>query len=206
MKSGTSWATWVIPSIAVFLAVAAVPAGAQQGAPAEANPPAESVAVPPGYVIGIDDDLSIRFWRDTGLSADVTVRPDGKISLPLLDDVPAEGYTPEQLRDVLAKAATKFIADPSVSVLVRAIRSRKVYVLGEVARPGVVPLNREMNVLQLIAEVGGLAEWANKDDIVVMRQEAGKQRRYRFNYDEVIRGRNPDQNIVLKPGDTVIVR
>lgn len=182
------------------------PAATAQGTEKDGATPPQSVPVPAGYVIGIDDDLAIRFWKDAGLSADVTVRPDGKISVPLLDDIQAEGYSPEQLRNELAKAATKYIADPSVTVIVRAIRSRKVYVLGEVAKPGVVQINTDMNVLQLIATVGGLTEWADKSNIAIVRQEAGKERRYRFNYEDVIRGRGLDQNIQLKPGDTVIVR
>ena len=167
---------------------------------------ATSAPLPAGYVIGVDDDLSIRFWKDTELSADVTVRPDGKVSLPLLNDVQADGYTPEELNVHLSKAAAKFIADPSVTVIVRAIRSRKVYVIGEVSKPGIVPLNTEMNVLQLIAAVGGLLEYADRDNIVIVRKDNGRELRLRFNYDDVIRGKNLKQNISLQPCDFVIVR
>jgi polysaccharide biosynthesis/export protein len=174
-----------------------------QGAQTDAA--ASGVSVPRGYVIGQDDDLSVKFWRETDLSADVTVRPDGKISLPLLNDVQAEGYTPEALNELIAKAASKFISDPSVTVIVKAIRSRKVYVIGEVGKPGAVPLNGDMNVLQLIATVGGLLEYADKDNIVIVRLESGKEHRLKFAYGDVIRGKNLKQNILLKPGDTLIV-
>lgn len=194
------------------------PAVAQQAAsqkPPVAAPPAPAngkpvvpagVALPAGYVIGPEDVLSVVFWRDKELSAEVVVRPDGKISVPLLNDVQAAGYTPEQLSDVLVKAATKYIADPTATVIIKEIRSRKVYVLGEVAKPGTVPLIGEMNVLQLIATVGGLLEYADKENITIVRMENGKERRFKFNYKDVVKGKKPDQNIMLKPGDTVVVK
>jgi polysaccharide export outer membrane protein len=190
----------VLPAATGAQTASRPPQASDAGANAAATP------LPRGYVIGVDDDLSIKFWKDTELSADVTVRPDGKVSLPLLNDVQADGFTPEQLNEQLSKAASKFIADPSVTVMVKAIRSRKVYVLGEVGKPGAVPLNGEMNVLQLIATVGGLLEYADKENIAVVRTENGKEQRFRFNYNNVIRGKDVGQNIILKPGDTIIVR
>jgi polysaccharide biosynthesis/export protein len=202
---------WLVTT-AIAMAVHSVAAAQTATRPAPTNTPAAGspsatagVATPPGYVIGVDDDLSIKFWKDPELSAEVTVRSDGKVSLPLLNDVQADGYTPEQLNDVLAKAAAKFVGEPNVTVIVKAIRSRKVYVLGEVSKPGVVQLNTDMNVLQLIATVGGLLEYADKGGIVVVRNENGKERRFKFNYEQVIRGKDVAQNIALKPGDTVIV-
>lgn len=201
-----------VVSVGVICAALTGPAAARQvaQAPKSANSggavaPA-GATVPPGYVIGADDVLSIAFWRDKELSADVVVRPDGKISLPLLNDVHAVGYTPEQLSAVLKQAATKFIADPDATVIVKEIRSRKVFVLGEVGKPGAVALNVEMNVLQLIASVGGLLEYADKENILIVRNEGGSERRFRFNYDDVIKGKNVKQNILLQPGDTVVVR
>ena len=164
------------------------------------------VPLPAGYVIGPEDVLTVVFWRDKELSAEVMVRPDGKISLPLLNDIQAAGYTPEQLSDVLVKTATKYIADPTATVIVKDIRSRKVYVIGEVGKPGTVPLVGEMNVLQLIAVVGGLLEYADKENITIVRTENGKERRFKFNYKEVVKGKKVEQNIMLKPGDTVLVR
>ena len=163
-------------------------------------------AVPKDYVIGVADVLSVVFWREKDLSAEVLVRPDGKISLPLLNDVPAAGLTPQQLAAAVQQAATKFVLDPGATVIVKEIRSRKVYVIGEVAKPGTFPLGSEMNVLQAIAEAGGFVEGANKGAIVIVRTESGKEHRYKFNYNDVVRGKNVQQNIRLAPGDTILVR
>lgn len=210
---------FLVRNVIVVLGVCALlqPMAAQQTAtqkppaapqtPANGKPVAPAgVALPAGYVIGPEDLLSVVFWRDKELSADVVVRPDGKISVPLLNDVQAAGYTPEQLADVLVKSATKYIADPTATVIVKEIRSRKVYVLGEVGKPGTVPLIGEMNVLQLIATVGGLLEYADKENITIVRMENGKERRFKFNYKEVVKGKKTEQNIMLKPGDTVVVK
>jgi polysaccharide export outer membrane protein len=156
-------------------------------------------------VIGAEDVLSVVFWRDKEMSAEVVVRPDGKISLPLLNDVQATGYTPEELRAVVEKAASKYIAEPSATVLVKAINSRKVYITGNVAKPGTYPLAGEMNVLQFVALAGGLLEYAESDGIVVIRRESGKDHYFKFNYNDVVRQKNVKQNIQLKPGDTVVV-
>ena len=200
--------------IAAAIAVAAsTPIGAQT-APQHAGPPASTaaaaaakagVAPPTDYVIGPDDHLSIFFWRDKGLSADVVVRPDGKISLPLLNDVEAAGFTPEQLRLRVTEDAKRYIEDPNATVVVRQINSRKVFITGEVEKPGPYPLTAPTTVLQLISMAGGLKEYANGKKIVVMRVENGRQMGYAFNYKAVINRKNMKQNIELKPGDTVLV-
>lgn len=164
------------------------------------------VVTPPDYLIGADDVLGIVFWRDKELSAEVVVRPDGKISLPMLNDVPAAGMTPEQLAAAVQNAATKFVLDPGATVIVKAIHSRKVYVIGEVNNPGTFPLGSEMNVMQSIAQAGGFLEHAKKGDVMILRTENGQERRYRFNYNDVVRGKNVGQNIKLLPGDTILVR
>jgi polysaccharide export outer membrane protein len=147
------------------------------------------------------------FFREQTLSGDVVVRPDGRISLPLLNDVQAAGYTPEQLAGTLKSAAVKFVDDPAVTVTVKEIHSRKVFLVGQVTTPGVVSLSGgDMTVLQLIAMGGGLLEFADRKNIVVIRSESGQDLRFKFNYDEVLRGKNTKQNILLKPGDTVVVR
>lgn len=186
------------------------PAAAQQTPPApvptgENGGAAHAVPVPADYVIGPEDVLSIVFWRDKELSADVVVRPDGMISLPLLNDLKASGYTPEQLSEQLVKAATKYIEEPTASVIVKAINSRKVFIVGQVSKPGAYPLPGDTTVLQLIAQAGDVLEWADKSDIVVVRSENGKEQRFKFNYKDVLKGKNVAQNIQLKPGDTVIV-
>jgi polysaccharide export outer membrane protein len=175
-----------------------------QAAPGAANVPAGAV-IPPGYVIGADDVLTVVFWRDKEMSGDVAVRPDGKISLPLLNDVEAAGLTPEQLRERLTQAAGRLIEDPNVSVIVKTINSRKVFVTGQVGKPGPYPLSAPTTVLQLLATAGGVLEYAKAKDIRIMRTESGKQVSYKFNYKDVIEGKNLKQNIELKPGDTVIV-
>jgi polysaccharide biosynthesis/export protein len=167
---------------------------------------AARLVLPKGYVIGPEDVLSIVVWREKEMSADVVVRPDGKISLPLLNDLQASGYTPEQLAEIVEKAAAKYVTDSDATVIVKAINSRKVFVLGEVAKPGTVPLTSEMNVLQLIATVGGFLEYANRNNVTILRIESGRERRFKFNYNEVVEGKNLQQNIMLQPGDTVLIK
>jgi polysaccharide export outer membrane protein len=166
---------------------------------------AVAVPLPAGYVIGAQDVLSIVFWRDKDMSADVVVRPDGKISLPLLNEVQAAGFTPEELRARLTEAATKYVEDPTATVVVKEIHSRNVYITGNVAKPATYPLVGDMNVLQLIALAGGLQEYADAKHIVVIRSEGGRQQYHKFNYKDVVRQKRTDQNILLKPGDTVVV-
>jgi polysaccharide biosynthesis/export protein len=172
---------------------------------APVDPAKKAVVPPPGYVIGADDLLSIVFWREKDLSADVMVRPDGKISVPLLNDVEAAGLTPEQLRDRLMTQAQRLVEDANVTVVVRAINSRRVYITGQVARPGPYPLTGPMTVLQLIAIAGGVLEYADAEEILIMRYENGVPSNFQFNYKEVIRQKNLKQNIELRPGDTVVV-
>jgi polysaccharide export outer membrane protein len=157
------------------------------------------------YVIGPGDVLSIVFWRDNEMSQEVVVRPDGKISMPLLNDVDAAGRTPEQLRSRLSEAASELIEAPSVAVVVKAINSRFVYITGKVLKAGPYPIQGSLSVLQLIATAGGVAEYANSKNIVIMRSEGGQTKSFKFNYKEVIHQRRVEQNILLKPGDTVVV-
>jgi polysaccharide export outer membrane protein len=168
-------------------------------------PGAAVVSVPPGYVIGADDRLTIAFWKDKDLSADVVVRPDGRISLPLLNDVEAAGLTPEQLRRRLLEVASRFVEDPSPTVVVREIHSRHVYITGNVEKPGAYPLNTPMTVVQVIATAGGLKEFVGGKNIVILRHEGGRNVRFAFDYQAVLKGRKLQQNIEMRPGDTVIV-
>jgi polysaccharide export outer membrane protein len=186
------------------LLAAAGPAAAQQASASSANGGA-ATNVPAGYVIGAEDVLSIVFWREKEMSVDVVVRPDGKISLPLLNDITAAGLTPEALRVEIEAAAKKFVAEPNAAVVVKTINSRKVYITGNVLKPSMYPLADDMTVLQLIAVAGGLQEYADAKNIVVMRKENGKDLHFKFNYKDVVKQKNVQQNIVLKPGDTVIV-
>jgi polysaccharide export outer membrane protein len=170
-----------------------------------AQPAAAEIVPPPDYVIGAEDVLNIVIWREKDLSVEVMVRPDGKVSVPLLNDVQAAGLTPEQFRQQLTAAAAKFVAEPSVTVIVRAINSRKVFITGEVRSPGTYPLIGPTTVLQLLALAGGTTEFAKVKDIGVLRTESGRTVRLPFNYREVSRGRRIDQNVLLRPGDTVVV-
>jgi polysaccharide export outer membrane protein len=169
--------------------------------------PAESMSksvAGPDYVIGADDNLHISVWKEPDLTTSLPVRPDGKISLPLLNDVPAAGLTPMQLADSITEKLKKYIADPRVTVVVTAMNSRRIYVLGEVLHTGAVPLLPNMTVLQALA-TAGFTQFANVKGIYVLRTENGKQVKLPFNYKQVVKGADPRQNIALKPGDTVVV-
>jgi polysaccharide export outer membrane protein len=197
---------------AIAAVVTAVAAGAQQAAGTQPGttvpvPATPTVEVPAEYVIGPEDILSINFWRDADMTRDeVTVRPDGRITLPLLGDLTAAGLTPEQLKASIEKAASKYHQNPSVTVLVRQINSRKVFITGNVANPGAHPLTGPRTVMQLIALAGGLTEYADKKNIQIMRVEPnGQTRSFKFNYNDVSKGKNLKQNILLQPGDTVVV-
>jgi polysaccharide biosynthesis/export protein len=180
-------------------AAAAAPAAARAEVPTRP-------AAPNGYVIGVDDVLSILFWRDKDLSApEITVRPDGKVTLPLLNDIQAAGLTPEQLRDTVLDAARKYVEDPNPTVIVKEIKSRKVFITGQVEKPGPYPLNGSVTVLQLIATAGGLRDFADGKNISVMRMRQGKQAVLEFNYQDLLKKKNLHQNIELEPGDTVVV-
>jgi polysaccharide biosynthesis/export protein len=168
--------------------------------------PATAPVLPSDYVIGVEDVLNVIFWREKDMSAEVVVRPDGKISLPMLNDVQAAGLTPEQLADIVAKAGSKFVRDSGATVMVKEIRSRKIYIIGEVNRPGTIQLGSEMTVLQALGEAGGFVEGADKGDVIIVRKEGNSERRFKFNYNDVVKGKNPAQNIRLMPGDTIIVR
>jgi polysaccharide biosynthesis/export protein len=166
---------------------------------------ATGIKPPADYVIGVEDALDVIYWQDKDMSASVVVRPDGNISLPLLNDIKAAGLTPEELRVRVAQAATKFVEDPTVSVVIKAINSRRVYISGGIAKPGPYPLMDAMTVLQLISVAGGPTEYAKTEDIMILRKENGKEVPRRFNYKDVSRGKKLDQNIQLKPGDTIII-
>jgi polysaccharide biosynthesis/export protein len=201
----------------LLLVVLAGPAFAQApkpapptAAPAQTAKPAAvaavpDVVVPPGFVIGAEDVLTIVYWKDKDMTTDAQVRPDGRIALPLLNDVHAAGLTPEQLREKLTEESKKYMEDPNITVVVRQINSRKVFITGEVNKPGPYPLTSQTSVMQLLAMAGGLREYANSKKIVIMRTENGKQISLMFNYKDVIAGKNLKQNVELKPGDTVVV-
>jgi polysaccharide export outer membrane protein len=159
----------------------------------------------PTYIIGPSDQLDISVWNQAQLTRSVPVRPDGMISLPLINDVQAAGKTPDQLRTILTEKWTKFVNDPQVTVIVTLMNSQRIYILGQVGRVGAFPMLPGMTVLQAISTAGGLTLYAKESGIYVLRTENGKQLRFPFDYKAVMNGKRPEQNIVLKPGDTVVV-
>jgi polysaccharide export outer membrane protein len=159
----------------------------------------------PSYIIGAEDVLNVNVWKENEISRSVPVRPDGKISLPLLNDVQAAGLTPQQLAASIREGLKKFMAEPEVTVIVTAVNSRRVYIMGEVTHPGAIPLLHGMTVLQALASAGSFTQFANIKGIYVLRNENGKQVKYPFNYKSVVKGQNQEQNMELKPGDTIVV-
>ena len=159
-----------------------------------------------GYVVGVEDVLQISVWRNEELSVVVPVRSDGKISVPLVDDVQAEGLQAMEIKEVLTRELSEFITAPDVTVIVLEMKSKYVNVIGAVPRSGQIPLVKDLRVLEAIATMGGFALFANTGDIrIVRRQPDGREVEYRFDYNAYIKGRAPGTNIVLRSGDTIIV-
>jgi polysaccharide export outer membrane protein len=159
----------------------------------------------PAYIIGPEDVIDINVWKEPDMTRVVPVRPDGKISLPLINDVQAAGSTPQQLAAAVTEKLRKFLTEPQVTVIVTQINSQRVFVVGEVLRAGAFPLIPGMTVLQALASAGGFTTFADMKKIHVMRLVNGKHVEMPFNYREVLKGDNPEQNIKLEPGDTVVV-
>jgi len=157
------------------------------------------------YKIGPQDVLKIDVWREEQLTRTAPVRPDGKITLPLLNDVQAAGLTPLELAGVITDGLKKFINSPQVTVSISEINSRRIYVTGEVLRPGAFPLLPGMTVLQALSSSGGFTQFARVKNIYVLRTENGKEAKYLFNYKDAIGGKKPEQNIQLQPGDVIVV-
>jgi len=187
-----------------FAQDAAVPPGKD---PANANVPSEKAlpsAAGATYTIGSADVLLVSVWKEPDLTATLPVRPDGMISVPLLDDVQAAGLTPMQLAAILREKLKKYVADPRVTVVVTQMNSQRIYVMGEVLHTGAMPLVPGMTVLQALA-TSGFTQFANTKAIYVLRSEKGKQEKIPVNYKALLRGESPEQNILLKPGDTIVV-
>ena len=171
-------------------------------------PPAETVGgEKPPYLIGPSDILRITVWKNPELSVDqVPVRPDGRISAPLVNDVQASGLTTDQLKEVLTGKLAEYVTAPEVTVVVLAINSRKVYVLGEVLRPGPVSLTQDMRVLDAVSVAGGFSTFADKERVKVIRRgENGAMAEYRFSYGDFVTGTKDDANMLLENNDTVVV-
>ncbi len=194
---------------AVVLASSGIAWTAQQERNTAPASDSKSAAAPattdPAYRIGPEDVLDIAVWKEPDVSRVVPVRPDGRISLPLVNDVQAAGLTPQQLAGALTERLRKYLNEPQVTVIVTAINSQRVFVVGEVLRAGAFPLLPGMTVLQALSSAGGFTTFADVKKIHVVRVRNGKQLELPFNYRDVLKGDNPEQNIKLEPGDTVVV-
>lgn len=173
--------------------------------PAAGSVPDSAVSVGGAdYVIGPEDVLHIAVWKESDLTATLPVRPDGKISLPLLNDVQAAGLTPMQLADSLTEKLKKYVASPRVTVVVSSINSKRIYLVGEVGHTGAVPMLPNMTVLQALSSAG-LTQFANTKKIYVLRMQNGRQEKLPVNYRKLVKGEQMEQNYLLQPGDTIVV-
>jgi polysaccharide export outer membrane protein len=194
-------ALWLMGAIALAQNSAPAQPSSHSAADKTASP---SIQAGPEYVIGPEDVLLISVWKESDLTATLPVRPDGKISLPLLNDVQAAGLTPIQLAQSVTEKLKKYIADPRVTVVVTAINSKRIYMVGEVAHTGPIPMLPNMTALQAISSAG-LTQFANTKNIYILRMENGKQQKMPVNYRKLVKGEQMEQNYVLKPGDTIVV-
>jgi polysaccharide biosynthesis/export protein len=187
----------------IFAGFLSAQAQETKGAPGAGLPQGQLPPNSDKYIIGPEDVLYIQVWKEEALSQTVMVRTDGKISLPLIDDVQAAGLTPLKLKEVLAEKFKAYVDNPLVTVIVREAKSFKVFISGQVAKPGVFSLVGEATFLQMIAMAGGFTEWANQRKVLLIRRENGREVRMTINYKKIVDGEA--ENILVKPGDTIIV-
>ena len=211
-RSARAGNPWQIALVAVMAAAlggcSMLPSWLGGGSRSVSPPPGDPVAFDrDSYVIGPEDTLDIVVWQNPELSRIVPVRPDGRISVPLVDDVQAAGLTTQELKLVLAEKLSEFVKNPEVTVIVNGINSKRFYMVGGgVARQNGYPLKQDMRVLDALAVGGGFTTFAKKGDIKVLRREAGGLREYRFDYDAFLRGDAPlESNFLIQPGDTIVV-
>jgi len=195
---------WLL-TIAWTLAVLIIAAGSTFSQ----DKPAQGITARPQsaeYRIGGGDVLEIATWKEAELTRrDVLVRVDGKISFPLLGDIPAAGMTPVELTETIQKGLTKYVTAPVVTVTVTNPGSQRVYVLGEVLRTGEYPLTKNLTVLQAFALAGGFTQWAAKDEIILLRKDGPKERIFKINYKDIVKGRDVENNLTLQANDTIVV-
>ncbi|HUM04205.1 MAG TPA: polysaccharide biosynthesis/export family protein [Terriglobales bacterium] len=200
--------TWRAAAAALLIfgsvALAQDAAPAQPSGSSAAEVPAPAAQAGPEYVIGPEDVLHVAVWKEADLTATLPVRPDGKISLPLLNDVQAAGMTPMQLADSITEKLKKYVASPRVTVVVTAINSKRIYLTGEVSHPGAMPMLPNMTVLQALSSAG-LTQFANTKKIYVLRTQNGKEEKLPVDYRRLLKGEKMDQNYRLLPGDTIVV-
>lgn len=205
-RTWTSWMAVAAAAIAVTVVTFAAPA---RGVAQESSSSHASLSVPasPTYKIGPGDVLDVDVWQNAELTfKNLPVRPDGKISIPLLNDVQAAGLTAMQLSDNIANGLKKYVkGDPVVTVVVAQVNSQRYYVLGEVMHPGVFALLPGLTALQAISTAGGFTQFANEKKVYILRESNGQAQKLPFNYKEVVQGKDLQQNIELKPGDTIVI-
>jgi polysaccharide export outer membrane protein len=189
-------AATIVAALAVALACVAPP-------PMPEEPPRVGERDP--YVIGVTDQLQVTVWKNPELGGRLVVRSDGMISVPLLDDVQAEGLTAEELKEVITEALSEYVTNPDVTVIVVGMNSNTISIMGGIGRPGELPLQKETRVLQAIARSGGFTTWARKDDVKILRQTPEGLVEYRFDYGAYLAGKAPGSNIVLRAGDTIVI-
>jgi len=195
----------IIASMVFFVSPTIAFSQTDRETPSKKDSQAQAVVDKDRYVIGPEDVLNIHVWREEALSRTVPVRTDGNISLPLIHEIKAAGLTPLQLEAAITERLKGFYENPNVSVTVMEINSFKVYISGEIMKPGVYRLREETTLLQIIPMAGGFTDWAKQKKILVIRKENGKEKRLTVDYKKAIKGDDPSSNIILKPGDTIIV-
>lgn len=191
--------------LSLLFALGLAPGAGAQKTKSSAQPPARTQTVGPDYLISAGDVLDVQVWKEPDISKTVPVRPDGKVSIPLLDDVQAAGLTTNALTADLTDRLKKFISDPQVTVIVAQVNSQRFYITGEVLRGGAFPLEPGMTMLQGLSSAGGFTPFANLKKIYLLRGRGAAQVKYPFNYKEVVKGKNTAQNVLLQPGDTIVV-
>ena len=202
----------LIGGLFVLALIAVVPVVSAQwrntpGSAADIKAPSDAPAatLPAPYKIQPNDTLEVFVWKEPDLTRKVIVRPDGRISFPLIQDMPASGVSPAELKEEIEKKLKEFLDAPNVTVMVEAIQSYRIFITGRVAKPGAVSIERPITVLQAVALAGGFQEFANSSEITILSTSDGKNSLARFSYPDVIKGKNLDQNILLKSGDVVNV-
>ena len=195
---------WAGLAALILISSIALAQDAPAAAPASDKTIAASSQAGPEYVIGPEDVLHVAVWKEADLTATLPVRPDGKISLPLLNDVQAAGLTPQQLAASLTEKLKKYVADPHVTVVVTQINSKRIYLTGEVLHAGVMTMLPNMTVMQALSSAG-LSQFANTKRIYVLRTENGKQQKMPVDYRKLVKGEQIEQNYLLQPGDTIVV-
>jgi polysaccharide biosynthesis/export protein len=197
----------LLTGVLAHAAPADPPADGPRESTAETPPATPPVAAnDEGYRIGVEDILAISVWRDPDLTREVPVRPDGRISLPLLQDIEAAGKTPKDLGLEIQRRLKQYMNAPSVTVIVREVNSLKAYLLGEVVKPGPILLRSEVRLLQGISLVGGFTPFGGRNGIVIYRKTATGEKVLEISYKDILSGRKPEDNVLLEPGDTVVVR